>query len=78
MIGINNRDLNNFVTDIETTIKLASNIHDKDKLIISESGFSSKRDIDLIYNKTNISNFLIGEFLMKSDNLPTFIENLLT
>ncbi len=78
MIGINNRNLKNFVTDLNTTIELAKKIGDCDKLLISESGFHSKEDIDKIKESTKINNFLIGEFLMKSKNLQTHINKLLT
>ena len=77
MIGINNRNLNNFVTNLNTTIDLSQHLDNCDKLIISESGFHSKRDISKVHTATGISNYLIGEFLMKSDNLPQHIEELL-
>lgn len=77
MIGINNRNLNNFVTDLNTTIKLSKYIDDSEKVLISESGFQSKEDINIIKNNSGINNFLIGEFLMKSDNLPFHIKELL-
>ncbi len=77
MIGINNRNLNNFVTDIKTTINISKNIINNDKLLISESGFRSRLDIDKILNTTGINNFLIGEYLMKSNNLSTLIRELL-
>ena len=77
MIGINNRNLNNFVTTLDTSINLSQHLDNCDKLIISESGFHSKSDISKIYTTTGISNYLIGEFLMKSDNLPKHIEELL-
>ena len=77
MIGINNRNLNTFKTDLNITIKLAENIYDNDKLLISESGFQSKKDVDKIYSSTGINNFLIGEFLMKTDNLSQKIRELL-
>ena len=77
MIGINNRNLNNFVTNLDTSINLSQHLGNCDKLIISESGFHSKSDISKIYTSTGISNYLIGEFLMKSDNLPNHIAELL-
>ena len=77
MIGINNRNLNNFVTNLDNTINLSQHLDNCDKLIISESGFHSKSDISKIYTTTGISNYLIGEFLMKSDNLPNHIDELL-
>ena len=77
IIGINNRNLNNFVTDIETTIKLFEYLTDVDKLIISESGFQKKDDIDKVYTATGINNFLIGESLMRSEDLSSHIKKLL-
>ena len=77
MIGINNRNLKNFVTDLNITIQLSKYVNDTNKLLISESGFHSKQDINKIISNTGINNFLIGEFLMKSDNLPLHINELL-
>tara|TARA_B100000401_G_C52813386_1_gene725230 strand:- start:4126 stop:4917 length:792 start_codon:yes stop_codon:yes gene_type:complete len=77
IIGINNRNLNNFKTDLKTTIQLSKKIFNDDKLLISESGFHSKEDIDKIFNQTGINNFLIGEYLMKSENLAVHIKELL-
>ena len=77
IIGINNRNLNNFVTNLDTSINLSQHLDNCDKLIISESGFHSKSDISKIHTNTGISNYLIGEFLMKSDNLPNRIAELL-
>ena len=77
MIGINNRNLNNFATNLNTTIDLSQHLDNCDKLIISESGFHSKRDISKVHTATGINNYLIGEFLMKSDNLAHHIEELL-
>ncbi len=77
MIGINNRNLNNFETNLDTTIVLSQHLDDCDKLVISESGFHSKSDISKVYTETGISNYLIGEFLMKSDNLSHQIKELL-
>ena len=77
MIGINNRNLNNFETNLDTTINLSQHLDDCDKLIISESGFQSKSDISKVYAETGISNYLIGEFLMKSGNLAYEIKELL-
>ena len=77
MIGINNRNLNNFKTNLDTTINLSQHLNNCDKLILSESGFHSKSDISKIHATTGISNYLVGEFLMKSDNLPNRIAELL-
>jgi indole-3-glycerol phosphate synthase len=77
IIGINNRNLNNFRTDLKTTIKLATEFKNSEKILISESGFQHKKDIQKIRDNTDINNFLIGEYLMKSKDLPSHIRELL-
>ena len=67
MIGINNRDLNTFNTDIETTVKLLPNVP-KNKTVISESGLSKKSDLERLA-KLGVSSFLVGESLMKQEDL---------
>ena len=47
LIGINNRDLNSFQTDLTTTLNLAKKIPN-DYTIISESGIFNRKDIELI------------------------------
>ena len=77
LIGINNRNLNNFETRIETTIELSSYIADLNKIFISESGFHSHSDVSKVISLTGINNFLIGEYLMKSEQLASDIANIL-
>ena len=77
LIGINNRNLNNFETRIETTIELSNYIGDLNKIFISESGFHSHSDVSKIISLTGINNFLIGEYLMKSEQLSSDISNIL-
>jgi indole-3-glycerol phosphate synthase len=67
LIGINNRNLENFKTDINNSIEIKKIIPD-DVLIISESGIKSPEDISFL-GKENINNFLIGESLMKSNKI---------
>ena len=67
LIGINNRDLNSFITDLNTTANLIKSIPD-DYLVISESGISTKDDIKFIMD-FGINSFLIGENFMKSNNI---------
>ena len=67
IIGINNRDLNTFNTDIETTVKLLPNVP-KNKTVISESGLSKKSDLERLA-KLGVSSFLVGESLMRQEDL---------
>ena len=66
MIGINNRNLKNFEVSLQTTIDLLSDIDD-DKLVITESGITSKTDVELMHNH-NVFGFLIGEAFMRDSN----------
>ena len=75
IIGVNNRDLNTFITNIETTIKLLPHMP-KNKTIISESGFSEKSDLEWLA-KLGVSSFLVGESLMRQDNVEKATKMLL-
>ncbi len=66
MIGINNRDLSTFVTDISRSVKLAPLIPD-DRVKVALSGISSPDDIRVL-NEAGINSFLIGEALSRSDD----------
>lgn len=66
LIGINNRDLRTFKTDIETTITLAARKSDA-QVLVSESGIHGRGDIERLL-MAGVSNFLIGESLMRSED----------
>tara|TARA_B100001113_G_scaffold113107_1_gene91854 strand:+ start:47 stop:835 length:789 start_codon:yes stop_codon:yes gene_type:complete len=74
LVGINNRNLNDFSVDINNCIKL-SNINDSNKLFIAESGISKVDDINLIQSESKINTFLIGEALINSDELFKCLNN---
>ncbi len=74
IIGINNRDLNSFKVNINTTIKLSRKIP-KDKIVIAESGIKNKIDIDLL--KNHVDGFLIGTSILKSKNIEEKIKQLI-
>lgn len=63
MIGINNRDLSTFTTDIGTSTRLAPLIPDS-CLVVSESGITSAQDIDRL-RESRINAFLVGEAFMR-------------
>lgn len=66
LIGINNRNLRTFKTDLQTTINLIKNIPDN-KIIITESGIHTKKDVEKM-RENNVHTFLIGETLMRADD----------
>lgn len=66
LIGINNRNLKTFVTSLETSMKMAQSIP-SDRIVISESGIHSAKDINDL-QRHGINSFLIGEAFMRKDN----------
>ena len=76
IIGINNRNLDTFKTDISTTIKIYKKFNLTNRLIICESGINSNKDIKKIIKETGITNFLIGESLIKSGSITKKFEKL--
>ena len=65
MIGINNRDLRDFSTSLNTTIDLLESIPD-DVVVITESGIHSADDIALM-REHKVNSFLVGEAFMRAD-----------
>ena len=77
IIGINNRNLKTFQTEINNTINLYKKFNLKNRVVVSESGINSRKDILHICKKTNIRTFLIGESLIKSNNIKNKISSFL-
>ena len=74
LIGINNRNLGSFDTDINTAMRLSS-LLDADQIAVAASGITKKQDI--IKNQSfGIYNFLIGESLVRADNTVDFLKSL--
>ena len=76
MIGINNRDLKTFVTDLAVTTRLASQIP-KEILVVAESGLSSPADLKRLAD-IGVSTFLIGESLMRQADVAAATKGLLS
>ena len=62
LIGINNRDLRDLSIDLRTTERLAGLA--PDRILVSESGISGRRDIDRL--SRHVDAFLVGSSLMRS------------
>lgn len=75
IIGINNRDLATFKTNLETTFQLRQMIP-SGKIIVSESGIKSRKDIETLL-RNGINAVLIGETLMKSNDISAKLHELL-
>ena len=76
LLGINNRNLKTLKTDIETTRQLAPRVVDADRLVISESGLYTPEDLASMYD-AGARCFLIGESLMRQDDVEAATRNLL-
>ena len=76
LIGINNRNLNDFSVDLDNSIRLSKSVKN-DKVIVAESGINTRADIDHIRNNSCIDTFLVGESLMKSSDLGKNVRNLI-
>ncbi len=74
IIGINNRNLKTFEINLETTKRLMELIPD-DKLVISESGIKTAEDVKYLKN-LGVKGILIGETLMRSDDIEKAIKGL--
>jgi indole-3-glycerol phosphate synthase len=64
LIGINNRDLKRFVTDIETTLGLLNDVP-ADRLVVTESGINRRGDVARLRGR-EVNCFLVGEAFMRS------------
>ena len=67
IVGINNRDLKTFKTDISTTERLIKEIP-QDKIVVSESGINTAEDISRL-RECGADAFLIGESLMREKDI---------
>ncbi|MCJ8322352.1 MAG: indole-3-glycerol phosphate synthase TrpC [Rhizobiales bacterium] len=75
LIGINNRNLKTFETSLSVSENLAQYIDD-DRIIVGESGIYTADDLNQLSQK-NINCFLIGESLMRQENVEKATFNLL-
>ena len=75
LIGVNNRDLRRFTTDLDLTLRLRDQIP-SDVVLVSESGIRTRSDVDRL-EAAGVSAILVGETLMRADDIGLAVERLL-
>ena len=80
LIGINNRDLTSFETDLATTERLMVDFNDRLKqqgvLLVSESGLFSRADLDRV-QAAGAGAVLVGEALMRQQDVEAGLVQLI-
>ncbi len=75
LLGVNNRNLKTFVTDLKHTIHLAAKVP-PGVLLISESGIRTREDV-LRLKAAGCGAILVGETLMRSPDIGARVDELL-
>lgn len=66
IIGINNRDLSTFTTDLKTTERLLADMPD-DVVVVSESGIRTRADVEGL-GDAGVDAILVGESILRADD----------
>jgi indole-3-glycerol phosphate synthase len=74
LVGINNRNLHNFVTRLEHTLELASRVP-REVCLVSESGIRNRQDV-LRLSEAGVRAVLIGETLMRAPDMGAKLDEL--
>lgn len=76
MVGVNNRNLGTFHTDVENSFRLAADLP-REFTLVSESGLKDPQTI-LSLRAAGFRGFLMGETFMRSPNPPAALSGLLS
>ena len=75
LMGINNRSLHTFITNLQSSIDLSQYVP-ADKIIITESGINEHSDLQRM-QAHGINTFLIGESMMRSPDIGKKLQQLI-
>jgi indole-3-glycerol phosphate synthase len=75
LIGVNNRDLHRFVTDLDLTLRLRDQVP-PEVVLVSESGIRTRSDVERL-EAAGVSAILVGETLMRAPDIGLAVERLL-
>lgn len=75
LIGINNRDLRTFKTDLGTTLRMAELVEDR-SVLVSESGIHTAGDVKKLA-EAGVRAILVGESIMRSNDITGKIRELM-
>jgi indole-3-glycerol phosphate synthase len=74
LVGVNNRDLRTFVTRLEHTLELATDLP-RDVCLVSESGIRSRADVERL-QAAGVRAVLVGETLMRAGDIGAKLDEL--
>ena len=74
LVGVNNRDLNTFEVDLGHSMRIRTQVP-ADITFVSESGIFNHADVELL-QANQVDAMLVGESLMRSDNISDAIRKL--
>ncbi|QDU96093.1 indole-3-glycerol phosphate synthase TrpC [Lignipirellula cremea] len=75
LVGVNNRDLKTFQTDLRHTVRMKEGLPDE-CLLVGESGIHSAADVAFLAS-AGVDAILVGEHLMASDDIGAAVDRLL-
>jgi indole-3-glycerol phosphate synthase len=75
LVGVNNRDLHTFTTDLERTLRVRDQIPDG-VLLVSESGIHDREQVEKL-QAAGVDAILVGESLMRAPDIGLAVEKLL-
>lgn len=76
LVGINNRNLKTFVTDLKHSTDLAARVPDN-VYLVSESGIRQRSDVDHLL-RCGVRGILVGETLMRQDDISAKVHELIS